>query len=246
MVVALRNAGTQAEVDGTSLAPTCTRQADDILILHAGARVTAGNFQSPAGYNQIHTITQGTNLESRLWWRRATNTAADFVTLTRTAPGSGSIVATLSSWSGVPTSGSPFDFAATEDAQSAAATYTPAGVLTATSNVMVIAFAGSADDNALSVSGTGWTAAYSGASYDSILGTDQAQACAYKNIVAVTTVSPMPTFTQTINGNDGWTCFVIGLRSEAAPAPATAVNVPPVISFEAFKTARLEIIREED
>lgn len=209
--VGLRDVGVQAEVDGTSVTVNLPAGAlvGDLLLLHGTTRNATTAFPAITGWELLNSRVQGSNQRSALWGRYMNE---GDVSVNLVAAGSGTLLGTITAWSGV-TPSVPEDVAGFDEANSAAATYTvSAPIDTVTDEAMSIVFVATSDANALSMTtANGYTAAYSGASYDSTVGTSASQACAYKTQTPAGDVGS-PVFTQTVNGNDGWVGIQIALR----------------------------------
>lgn len=209
--IGLRAVGTQAEVDGTSVSVSIPSGAliGDLLLLHGTTRNATGAFPSITGWTLIASRTQASNQRTALWYRYMEE---GDTTVSLVAANTGNLAGTITAWSGV-TPSVPLDVAEFDEANSAAATYTVSTPIdSVTDRAMAIVFLATSDDNALSMTtANGYTAAYSGASYDTALGGQLAQACAYKMQTPAGDVGS-PIFTETVNGNDGQVGIQIALK----------------------------------
>ncbi len=103
----------------------------------------------------------------------------------------------------------------------AAATASGPNITTAVDGSLVINFVGSGDDNALSMTtAQGFTAHASGSSYHTTTGGDHAAGLASKIQTTAGAVT-VPTWTQTLVGNDAWVGMTLAIR---AAVPGTTVT----------------------
>lgn len=243
MTITFQAVGAQASTDGTSIAPALPAgfAAGDIHLLAAGTRST-GLFTTPVGWTLVETKRHAALLRVGLWWRRAqAGDAAPAVVCSTSA----SLAGEIAGWRGAIAGGDPFDTARLQQSGPAAASFSPAAITTMSNGAMAVVFGFSADDNALSVSGSGWSAAYSGASYDTTDGGDQAHAAAYK-LMASPGSAGQATFTETVNGNDGWCAITVALRESASVGDggvvAAAGGAWGVLDLASTASGELELV----
>lgn len=172
----------------------------DYCIVRMSNRNTTGAFDNPGSgvWTLLNNRTQGTNIET-VWYGcyYETGQAEPLVDHDNLSTASCEVFAIRGM-----APGSPFDIASVDEALAASATFTPAEATTLTPDALVVVSVASADQNALSVGGTGsFTGAASGASYDA---TGVSSAVAYKSVASPGAAGTV-TFTQSINGNDPWT-----------------------------------------
>jgi hypothetical protein len=114
------------------------------------------------------------------------------------------------------------------DVAAAAATWVgPTWPTTYSPNALPISFVASADDNTLSVSGTGWTGQLTGATGNYTGGADQAHGVATATALASAGSTPNAvTWTQTTVGNDTWAGCSFYIRGFGTTPGPTSVSVP--------------------
>lgn len=191
--------------------PIGTAGANDALSLNQSWAINGTRRRREVGTS---------DLSDELWYKLATSSAEPSPTLTIGTNFQGTtagvfIVVTI--WRNVDLA-TPFDVAAVGSDGAAPGSpfdFTGTGLTPATAGAAALSLAGTADDNALSLqTAQGMTAAYSGASYDSVTGADAAQAAAWRIVNPAAAVT-MPTWRQTLVGGDPWIHRAVALR----PAP---------------------------
>lgn len=206
--------GTLAEVNGTSVSVSYPAAAldGDCLILHGTTRNATGAFPAITNWTQIGSRTQGSNMRSALWFHYMVEGET---AVTLVAANTGTLVGAVSAFRGV-AAPLPQDVAEFDEASGTATTYQLSAPLsTATDRAVKVNFVSSADANALSpTTPNGYTTMYSGAAYDSVLGTSAALAAAYKLVTPAGASGAAPIWTETANAtpNDAWVGFEIALR----------------------------------
>ncbi len=208
--------------------------AGDLLVMHGMTRnQAAGSFPAQAGWTEGSVVgtSQSTNQRAEIWYRYAVGGETSF---TLTAAGSGTLLGVITCLRGI-VPATPEDVAGSKDGNTAAATYTfPTPVDTVTSGALSMHFVSTSDANALSLTtANGYTVGYSGASYDSTVGTSGSLAMAYKIQTTPGDVGA-PTWTETVNGNDGWIGFNYAYRSAGSTGGQAAILQKDFVASNGF------------
>ncbi len=190
---------------------------DFALVFLMGRPEDTALVSAPSGWtedtNSRVLVEIGANdLRGQVFYRvLQTSDSAPVFTVPGTWDGAlGGMAVQMGVWRGV-SPANPFDVTTVTSTSGAAATFAPTGVTTVTSNAHVVGFVASFDNNALSMTTPqNFTAWMGGASYDD---STQNLSVAVGSRQKVTPGAvTMPTWTQTINGNDSWVGIAIALR----------------------------------
>jgi len=168
-------------------------------------------------------------------WRKVSSTDMRIMTFYRALTGgdanpvvalpanwvAGGMSGQIAVWRGVNAT-TPFDAADTFDDSSPDGALAPApAITTVTAGAWVVSAAATSDDNALGLgTAAGFTARMSGASYDTILGSDHSVALADKMQLLAGLVA-MPTWAQSTNSPDRWAAITFALRPPTVGAKFT-------------------------
>ena len=210
-----------------------TARADDLAIVWITGRPTdTALVTAPASWTE-HTQARvlaevgASDLRGQAFYRvlASGNAAPVFVVPTTWAGTTGGMATQLGIFRNVnPTD--IFDVNAVVSTTAAAASFTPTGLTTVSSMAQVISVAISADDNALnSTTVQGFQNWATGTAYDTVIGGDHAFGMSSRQVATASNVT-MPTWTQTVNGNDVWAAITMALKPVVQSTAAAAEQVP--------------------
>lgn len=191
-----------------------------LLIVHDSSTSISGSNVSSPGYAVKATATNLADITARayrlsLLWKIATGSDANPAISSNGYSGAASVTvaAEIIVYRGVDTA-NPFDGAVLSGPSSSAATFTSNPVTLLNDNSLVLSIVQSGDDNALALlagSEQGFTERISGANYDDAVGNNFSHGLADLLSTSSGGVT-MPTWNQTVNGNDGWMYISTALR----------------------------------
>lgn len=150
MAIVRQGVGAVASAGSGNITPTLPAHAADDIAIMICAQADNVVCTLPAGWTIVDpTNNNGVNNERLFWaWKRLTSGAESDPTITHTA--GDSIIARISTYRGVRTSGDPYDVKSVNASVGASATVTATAITPGNANSMIVFCGGQADNSAYS------------------------------------------------------------------------------------------------